>query len=276
MLTKLIKHEWKAVWKVPTALLVFLLLITLVGGISFLSPLWQAGADEIQPLAIIVLVFYYLSLIGVSLAISIYLAIRFYKNLYTDEGYLMHTLPVTKRQLILSKALVCSIWTILTSAATLFSILVLVAMAFGSLTPYGSDFQTEIRDIIISFETETGYRFSMIMLSFILMLIVSCISAVFMIYGSISFGQLFRKHKIMGSILSYIGIYMVLQMVASFAALPLTTRAIIAAETTENPAYFTFSVLQGTILITVFTSIALGIILYFITEYIMKKKLNLE
>ena len=35
---------------------------------------------------------------------------RFYKNLLGREGYLMHTLPVTETQLILSKLLTSMVW----------------------------------------------------------------------------------------------------------------------------------------------------------------------
>ena len=39
--------------------------------------------------------------------------VRFYKNLYTDEGYLTFTLPVSRKQILLSKTLNAFIWYIL-------------------------------------------------------------------------------------------------------------------------------------------------------------------
>ena len=63
------------------------------------------------------------------MVVSIYIAVRFYKNLYTDEGYLMHTLPVTPRQLLVSKLTVGSLWSFLVTILTLWAVFLI--MIFG-------------------------------------------------------------------------------------------------------------------------------------------------
>ena len=105
MLIKLMKYEWKATWKACAIINFFTVFATILGVFAMKS--LQNGIlhkDQFTYIAVILFVFYYLSIIGVSFSMSIYIGVRFYCNLYTDEGYLMHTLPVTKRQLVLSAA----------------------------------------------------------------------------------------------------------------------------------------------------------------------------
>ena len=41
---------------------------------------------------------------------AIIIAVRFYKNTYSDEGYLTHTLPVKRGTLLLAKVIAGTIW----------------------------------------------------------------------------------------------------------------------------------------------------------------------
>ena len=105
MLGKLMKHEWLSTWKVPTALCIYLGILTILGCTSFVSPLWQSDNMVVQVIAGFSIFIYILSLIGICIAIFAYFVVRFYRNMYTDEGYLMHTLPVKSWEHILTKGL---------------------------------------------------------------------------------------------------------------------------------------------------------------------------
>ena len=56
------------------------------------------------------LILYVIMLLASTWGMLIFLGIRFYRSMYTDEGYLSHTLPVTANQLFLSKVLVSGVW----------------------------------------------------------------------------------------------------------------------------------------------------------------------
>ena len=115
MLGKLIKHEWKAVWKVPALLLGILMIIAAVAGLTFALPIWDSDWIGLPMSGIMLIMMFYVAMIGVSLGIVIYLAVRYFKNMFTDEGYLTHTLPVTSRQLLISKVMIMSVWELLSS-----------------------------------------------------------------------------------------------------------------------------------------------------------------
>ena len=137
MLTKLISHEWKDTFKVPVLLLTITVLLS-AASLVYFSVADQATADiDLNVRNFVLYIAYILILSGLSMILTIYFAIRFYKNLYTDEGYLMHTLPVKPWMLIVSKLTIGTIWfylidLLLVGAITLITLIALPTMAYFS------------------------------------------------------------------------------------------------------------------------------------------------
>lgn len=273
MLGKLIKQEWRAFWKIPAFVSLFLAIFTVFGVISLNAKIWENDSPIIEALAAFVLLFYYIALIVISFVTILYTAVRFYKNLYTDEGYLMHTLPVTQKSLIISKLIVSYIWTIITGLVIMGSIFALLCATFSSsgadisLAELFSKFIEEITSpsLLAEFKDIFGIGFYHFLTVILFICIISPIYSILMIYTSISLGQLFKKHKVLGSILSYIGIYTLIQIISSIITAP----ALFSNTYSRNA-------LGPTIYFYLAGSIAMGIIFFFVTEFIMKKKLNLD
>ena len=60
MLGKLLKHEWKSVWKIPTILLCVLMGLAVLAGLGFASPIWDSGLEGLGVLAVLSwMVFYF-------------------------------------------------------------------------------------------------------------------------------------------------------------------------------------------------------------------------
>lgn len=109
MLRKLYKYDLKSVSLLLVILHAVLLVYTVIGRIgifiaeraqAFVSPeasrLWGiAGAFYI--------VGFILFILAIVIATVVYLAVRIQKNLFSDEGYLTHTLPVKPTQILWSK-----------------------------------------------------------------------------------------------------------------------------------------------------------------------------
>ena len=110
MLTKLLKHEWKETWRIPALCCAIVILMTLTAVICFTRMSPPAKADDLNAGAFVLMMFYVMTITCISFVLTLYVAVRFYRNLYTDQGYLMHTLPVTPRQLLVSKLLVSTVW----------------------------------------------------------------------------------------------------------------------------------------------------------------------
>ena len=275
MLGKLVKHEWRAFWKIPAFVSLFLAIFTVFGVIALNAKIWETENPVIQSLSVFVLLFYYIALIVISFVIVLYTALRFYKNIYTDEGYLMHTLPVTQKSLIFSKLIVSYVWTIITGLVIACSIFCLL---WALLSSSGADvsFWEIIRQLIDSlhnsnFLAEFRDAFGMEFIHFLILMLIACIISpiysILMIYTSVSLGQLFKKHKVLGSILSYIGIYTVLQILSSVITAPAMFSSSVSDEFTSfAPMMYFFLAAE----------VGLMIVFFFLTEWIMKKKLNLD
>ncbi|MDE6606693.1 MAG: hypothetical protein K2K54_02915 [Lachnospiraceae bacterium] len=277
MLKKLIKHEWRSVWKVPGAVNLFLLLYTLMGTLSFHSSIWESDNKIIESLLLLASIFYIISIIVISFTVMIYLTVRFYRNIYTDEGYLMHTLPVSQRSLVFSKLLVAFLWIVITGIVILISIFSVVVTL---LTVQENISFSEIWDVLtMIFNKEYAAHFKQTFgigtlhgfLLALTMAITNILQGILMIYASISVGQMFQKHKVLGSFLGYIVIHTVLQILNSVLLAPamfsMRFDSTMADVTNVLLPYYYFMLGE---------SIILCIVFFFMTEYFMKKKLNLD
>lgn len=274
MLKKLFKYEWKAFWKVPAAINLFLVILTILGMISFHSPLWRMDSDTMNPLAVLAVVFYYLSIFAGSIAVNVYIAIRFYKNVYTDEGYLTHTLPVAPRSIILSKLFVGAIWSLITAVTIAVSVFALFLTLFNIAD---ASFYTELKTVwpliktFINTELEMSVS-GLVIFSMIYMLLTNFFSIIIM-YASVALGQLFKKHRVMGAIIWYISLYTMIQIVTSlFINIPLAANM----PSFNSVGYHIGSFFKPLFAISCMITLVLGVVLFFITEYMMQKKLNLE
>ncbi len=191
MLRKLIKYDFKALSRYLIVIHAMLLITAVLGRLLFVGRLMSdpgrlsnAGAIATIIGIIIYVILFMTAVFGTMLMI----AICFYKNLYSDEGYLTHTLPVTRGQLLISKTVSGSVWMLLDMMMVILSlfILVLTRPVLDSFSSYWDELLSAM-----GFPASTGY--GKILLAFAVLFIVSAVSNVVLIYVSITIGQLFSN-----------------------------------------------------------------------------------
>ena len=106
MLGKLIKYDLKYMNRFLILIHVFFLAASLCIRLFLTGPLLQSGTDFsdgkfVLPVTL-TFSFYILLATGVYFATYLVAIIRFYKNLFSDQGYLTQTLPVTTGQHLLA------------------------------------------------------------------------------------------------------------------------------------------------------------------------------
>ena len=291
MLGKLLKHEWKDTWKVGCLMMLGLALVTFFGWLSFQAPMWQSIANSSRYSGISVwdlmsfgtLFLYIILLIGINYGILIYLAVHFYQTMYTDRGYLTHTLPVSKHQLLISKILNSGLWMLLVFLGMYLSLFVLGASMIGAfipdrytwgdiwneMAPYWDEMNDVFREI---FGMGAGGYFTILLITSL----VSPFCSMIIIFGAISIGQLASKHRVLMAIVSYIGIMIANSILNSIVQ---SINSISQFDRMMNNAmanaaagrYFN---------VTMFSSLALSIVeavlLYCVSYYVTSKKLNME
>ncbi len=271
MLTKLLKYEWKASYKIVTLMNLFIIVSTAIGILTLITQVWNTESKSISSMGALLFVFYFLSIALVSVTATIYVAVRFYRGMYTDEGYLMHTLPVTKNQLLLSRTIIGTVHIAVTSIVISFSMLLLFYFLATRLDPAARsaiafELNTgDLSELISIFATNKVMKISLIIFYFVM----CAIDSVLLCFASISLGQLFTKHKIISSIICYIGFYTILQIASSFVILPFT------GLTLMNKIPLS-TILDIGLIVETALIIICNVIFYFISYYILNKKLNLD
>lgn len=287
MLGKLLKHEWKSTYKICGAFLLFILIMTLLGYISFQAPMWKNVIEEnnysisaLDVMGMAGVLFYVISIIGVVCGTYLFLGIHFFRTMYSQEGYLTHTLPVTTHKLFLSKILVSGLWYLIVNIVMLLSVFTLIysfadrifqSTAGGSISLWAFCMQnkSKISEIL---QQLLGIKLSIFTMHSIVSFFISSFVNIIYLFGAMTLGQLSSKHKILFSIVSYFGIIIGIQIVVGLITMPY---AMISSYQFMNNEIERIDVMP-TYFINLGSSIVISAILYFISYFIMKKKLNLE
>lgn len=261
MLKKLLKHEFAATGRFLIPMYLILLVIALFDRLVINLDIFHGVLGVIPGFLTMA---YIVSIIAIVVVTCVLLVMRFYKNLLGEEGYLMFTLPVRADQLITSKLIAAMAWTFLSIIAVVTSLLIAFA------TP---DIMQEIaegfREVYQVMYDSFGGNFVLLIIEFILMILIGGAMNILLIYVSIAVGQLFNGHRVLGSFLSYVGIYTVTQLVLS---LVIGFGSLFFRNSLEEIESVPHIVLPIGLLVFAI----IGAIYYFTINHIFKKKLNLE
>ena len=138
MLGKLLKQEFRATGRIMLPVFGALLILGVLANFSF--RLLDSNLSDNRILrffAVMVLSLFALGMFA-AMFVTLWLMIsRFYRNLLKDEGYLMHTLPVSVHGLVWSKLIASLVWFILTGLviALILSLTVLIQSAISPVGP---------------------------------------------------------------------------------------------------------------------------------------------
>ena len=214
-------------------------------------------------------------LFGVFVAIVVltfmFICGRFYKGLLGDEGYLMHTLPVTAEAHIASKGLTALILQAGSSVvALLCAVLVPVTFQPIELAKGWSEFLEMFRGI--DFPAVTP----LLVLEALLLMIAVTAAATLKIYTAISIGHLAKNHRVLYAILAYLGINVALNIITGAGV---STGLISRMLGNADFSAFTGSgagVMAGAMGSVLLWELLTGAAFFFITRAILKNHLNLE
>ncbi len=261
MLGKLIKHEANATGRMFIPMYFIVLILSVVNRVLISINIYGGILSIIKGFMISA---YVISIIAALVVTFVIIIIRFYKNLMSDEGYLMFTLPAKSSQLINSKLIVSILWSIASILIVMASLLI-----FFGTSKNMQELRGFIDQAIGTMKLGFGNKYILLIVEFIIMMLLSLIQNIMLIYVSISVGHLFNGHKVLGSFVSYIVINTIQQIITT---LILVAWAYLAGSTLEGleaipQQVFPFAIIVSTLFSTLF---------YFGTNYIFKRKLNLE
>ena len=297
MLGKLMKYEWKNIWKAGTLMLLGMLVVTVIGCVVLRMPggvvtglLDNNDINATQSWFVLssfvaTLILYVIMLLASTWGMLIFLGILFYRSMYTDEGYLSHTLPVTANQLFLSKVLVSGVWYLFITIGIGISVVALIVSLMTGLlnigelssvlTQYNGNIWEFMADAFYelgrTYEEEMGINLSHYVITLLLTYVAGPFITMVTLFGALTIGQLSSKHKGFMGILAYAGLTILSSIIGSTvqSAFMFGTNVMSSSggfSLTTNMAYD----------INVITSLLIAAIMYGVSYYIMNRKLNLD
>mgnify|MGYP004623733731 FL=1 len=268
MLGKLLKYELKATSRVFIPLYIAILVVSIVNGLSL-----NLEILNIQGLATIVLMCLFISLFVITIVVTIQ---RFNKNLLKDEGYLMFTLPVSSKHLVLSKYLTSLIWTFLSFVVAFLSFTII----FMIPTYKYFDFSYFINEFNLLFSNMLNLNILGQFLKIILLMIISYTIFIFNVYLALSVGQLpiFNRFRNVSSFIGFLVINLLISYAQNIVSL-FVNDASVNIEAIDNINYAinsVTSIVSKGLNIAIVINIIIILVLFVATTYILDKKLNLE
>lgn len=128
MLKQLLKYEFKATKRLYFGLYLALALLSVVLGVSFRQENAWVDNTNFGRLEVILMVLYLSVIFAIAVLCFVSTVQRFYKICWDVKATLMHTLPVTETQLILSKLLTSMVWVLCSGLVGIVCITVMVSI----------------------------------------------------------------------------------------------------------------------------------------------------
>lgn len=248
MVKKLFKYEFLAYIRVLFPVYIAMLGVAVLGRILMIFESDTISSD----LLIGGSIFMYVITVFVAFGfVSVYAVVRFYKNMFTGEGYLTLTLPATADEHILAKLL----------SAILFNFVSVIVFIVSFAIFAAGDVFKEVAEAASYLIKKAEWYY---LLEFVLSAIVGMVSNILLYYACLSIGQLFKKNRIAGAVGAYFAYNLALQI--------LSTIALAALAESDYIGDVVEFVLQRNYIL----SGVMAIVFYFITRHIVTNKLNLE
>ncbi len=227
MLGKLMTYELRALWK-PAAIMLAIMVVAGIAGTACLGATraisevsWGAYGSLAAPTAGNATVVLFMGALfcgflvwAAVAAFYVFSAMRFYRTLFTDEGYLTLTLPVSTGKLVMAKFWVSYL------VLAVFALVALLMYTLMALAISGGDV-----DAVTGVASMMGGWFAFAAdgdgLSALLgygNMLVTCAYALGLAYGSLTLGAWWaRRHKVAAAVGVYLGVGWVLSLVFSIA-----------------------------------------------------------
>lgn len=266
MLSKLFKYEIKATGRIFLPL--FLALLMFAGITRVISAI---GPEKWATPAVISMAVYLIIMVGIFVMTFLMMIQRFYKNLLSEEGYLMLTLPVKPWKHIVSKLLVSMLWMVASGITALISILI-IALKQGDITEIARQFSAFYQQVF----AQLGSSVYLLSFEIIIGILISLASGILIIYAAIAIGHLFSRHKILASFGAFIVLNTLSQILFTLISLTPGMDYFSNIQVSSNDIVGMQHVIQLALAYGIGFTGLLSAAYFSATNFILSKRLNLE
>ena len=269
MVKKLFKHEFLAWLRV----LPVIYAITLgMAAMHRILQFFENDSDYYAMLNGSALSIYIIALTACLVTPLIFAVVRFYRHLFTGEGYLTMTLPVTAGN---------HLWVKCLTAVAFFAISALVGLLSGMIITAGEVFAEICKAaayLLKQIPGDAAAHLAGYIAELLVLTLVALFSSCFFYYTCICLGQRFRRHRVLAAVGVYFGFHVASQFLATFLGVFLMAMELtLQLEKLEkffdaHPEASVHIFLGGQILLS---TLVAGVY-FLICHHTIRKKLNLE
>ena len=277
MVKKLFKHELAYYLRSMLPIYGILLAIAALGRVI---QFFEADNSVYNAISAISIITFVVAIIAVFAMTMVFTISRFYRNLFTGEGYLSFALPVTPTQHILTKLSTAVLVFLASIVVSLLAVCVITAgdvlVEIGKAIGYLVDQLPTI--LARTFHDTTVAQWQANLLLFvieaILLIIAILVYDMLLFYGCVTVGQMTQKNRILAAVGVYFGYYVFTQIIGTIVLiiaeyLPWDTLADIF---NESPILCIHALVIGYTLLNLLVATAL----FFVSRFIIRRRLNLE
>lgn len=269
MLRKLFKYEMRATGRILLPALGVTLIMGIINGLMYMfMPNIESPNTVYATLSIVFTVLLVLVSVATIVLSYVYAIYRFQRNLLGKEGYLMNTLPVSTAQNILAKLFTAMIYEALSILVVIFTYGIFMTLILSHDVSFVEFWRDLWNAITAGFSQLTGEAW-LVFAELAVLLIISLAYSNLMFYTCMSIGYSSNTHKAIKSVGVYVGLYMVCQIIGTI----LMSTFAISVGTSDLNSIRSLHMLMITGI--VFEAV-IAAAYWFITNYFMKRRLNLQ
>jgi len=271
MVKKLFKHEFIYYFRTFALFLPIVLVIGIMARVfRFFENFDSVLVDIVIFSSASMLVVACFALLMLSVVVAV---VRFYKNMYSAEGYLTFTLPVNNAQHIFVKLL-----TAICCQAICLLTVILAAIIAISGEPL-KDFLLMLTAGISEFYEDIGaVSFIAFVFDIIVIALLSVAGNMLLYYACITVGQTAKKNRILMAVGAYFIYYVATQVISTVIVMIFTVLGMSGVFDgivmwLDDHMILTMHLTMG---VSIVIYAAMAVAFWFVTQSIMTKKLNLE
>lgn len=273
MLKKLLKYDLKSMFKYWWIAAIISVALSITGGFCFSVINSDKDVSSFVGIFIIALIISIIGIVAFLIVSYALIYVRFYKNFFTDEGYLTFTLPVKRIQLLNSKLISGILIIFITTIVTVADVGILLSLGFGKafFDEFGFIFKELFKYLII----ESDIYVVIYIIEILILIFLSVVFTTLVLFACITVAAvLVKKAKVIAAIALY---YAINGVISGFLQ-----TLFMYGNTTVNKLIFNLEPsiqkpLGALILLSVIAVFTLICILVYTFEYfLLDRKLNLN
>lgn len=280
MLGKLIKYDMKAGKRIFCAMYGFIILMAAI--VAILAAI--GGFEDNMTLGAVsgnIILFFYsvsifllvISVIAMFVVTVVWIILRYRNNILRDEGYLMHTLPISTSKLYFGKMISSVIWCVA-------DVVVMFAAIMVAMIPGLDDFNFNIFIKVITDIKDELSVYNINCNLFILFVLISLYASLAQLFACMNIGYALPVGKSISkdlvSIVTFIAMYIIIQVISFIAIIisaliSLRSMNFEVVDVNEASNYAMAIISSETVIMLI-----LSVVFTVTSIKLMQKKLNLE